>query len=178
MSSIAFVRPDMIYALFGGQSSTVSPCGQYSVRLFDGVTRTWQYVIVDDLLPFYDGKLAYLQSKNEVHNQQVWSALLEKAVAKLVGGYSEYEGKIGGECLSGTEFCFSARRRAHVCVLKVLWVTSIDISMLKGIWVLHLLMHVVYLQFEWTCWRCGHVGRRASLSHTRFLSTGDRHRKM
>ncbi len=93
MSSVAYVRPEMIYALFGGPSRKVSPCGQYSVRLFDSVTRSWQYVIVDDLLPFYDGKLAYLQSKNEVHNQQVWSALLEKAVAKLVGGYSEYESR-------------------------------------------------------------------------------------
>ncbi|KAK2913052.1 calpain-9 isoform X1 [Channa argus] len=44
----------------------------------------WEEVIVDDLLPTVDNKLIYLSSHD---TNEFWSSLLEKAYAKLKGGY-------------------------------------------------------------------------------------------
>lgn len=73
--------PDLIYQKF--ISKDPSPFGYYEVILFlDG---SWQKVAIDDYLPFIKGtnKLAFTQT----NDTEFWVNLLEKAWAKVNGGY-------------------------------------------------------------------------------------------
>ncbi|KAI1703875.1 calpain family cysteine protease domain-containing protein [Ditylenchus destructor] len=82
----SYVIPDAVEQEWGDPSKY---CGIFQFRFWR--FGKWIEVIIDDLLPTKDGKLLFAKSKTP---NEFWSALLEKAFAKL---YGCYENLVGGQ---------------------------------------------------------------------------------
>lgn len=74
-------RPGLIKRLF--KTKDVEKDGLYSVWLC--INGEWQEILLDDYFPCYDNKPAFSNSVGE----ELWVLLLEKAYAKVFGGYDK-----------------------------------------------------------------------------------------
>lgn len=88
LSAIACMTefPGAIPMLF--RSHKANPRGKYFVDLYDVQRRRWTKVTVDDRVPHRSGEPLF----SKPHGDEAWVLLLEKAFAKLCGGYARIEG--------------------------------------------------------------------------------------
>eukprot|EP01063_Lacrimia_lanifica_P007634 TRINITY_DN14908_c0_g1_i1.p1 TRINITY_DN14908_c0_g1~~TRINITY_DN14908_c0_g1_i1.p1 ORF type:complete len:449 (+),score=105.36 TRINITY_DN14908_c0_g1_i1:61-1407(+) len=90
MSAIASLAeyPDMIRKLF--ITKRYSAYGKYDIWLYEGFARKWTVVTVDNWVPCRAGTFSPIYA--QPHKNEMWAALLEKAVAKYCKGFKNIIG--------------------------------------------------------------------------------------
>eukprot|EP00039_Didymoeca_costata_P020435 m.341242 g.341242 ORF g.341242 m.341242 type:complete len:469 (+) comp19953_c0_seq1:304-1710(+) len=71
----------------------ISPNGKYVLRLFDGFKQQWTRVIVDEKIPAHidtaQSKEIYRPVLLQIPGNEIWPLVLEKGLAKILGGYDK-----------------------------------------------------------------------------------------
>ena len=85
--SAAAEFPKVVKSLIKQQALSLD--GRYDVRLFHPTKEAWMHIVVDDAFPVKSGSLRYAGIGPD---GEVWPCVVEKALAKLFGGYRALEG--------------------------------------------------------------------------------------
>jgi hypothetical protein len=88
LSAIATLaeKKGMIERIF--VEKTHSVWSRYTLKMYIAKTKSFRRVIIDDFIPTKDGEPIFTKP----NGNEMWVLLLEKAFAKLVGGYGKLEG--------------------------------------------------------------------------------------
>ena len=94
--------PEELEALFFGHGAEAAPDGRYTVLLYDYRTRSAMPIVIDELVPcrrlqpgYYVPGYEHLRGGVPCFakpNGEIWPLLLEKAMAKMLGGYGSLKG--------------------------------------------------------------------------------------
>uniref|UniRef100_A0A671RP42 Calpain 12 n=1 Tax=Sinocyclocheilus anshuiensis TaxID=1608454 RepID=A0A671RP42_9TELE len=134
----------------------VVPSGQSLSESYAGIFRFrfWQYgewveVVVDDRLPVREGRLLFSYSRT---TNKFWSALVEKAYAKLIGSYGSLKGGIISEGME--DFTGGIAYSLHVSSRppRMLW-RAITASLARS----SLLSCFIQCEGDWHCDIKGHA---------------------
>eukprot|EP00928_Gymnodinium_smaydae_P082137 TRINITY_DN6553_c2_g6_i2.p1 TRINITY_DN6553_c2_g6~~TRINITY_DN6553_c2_g6_i2.p1 ORF type:complete len:479 (-),score=85.01 TRINITY_DN6553_c2_g6_i2:106-1461(-) len=75
-------------------STHIDPRGKYYVRLWNQIRNEkgtkWETITIDDKVPVYPGELRSKFTRTE--SPEIWPMIMEKAFAKMYGGYDKLEG--------------------------------------------------------------------------------------
>lgn len=92
------------------QTKEIPEDGKYEFKLFDWRSGEWKVITIDDYLPCMAGSLEEPETASTMYAKlpsgKMWAALLEKAIAKLMGGYHALDGgvpTIGFEMMTGCQ---------------------------------------------------------------------------
>eukprot|EP00435_Cladocopium_sp_Y103_P043076 s1208_g12.t1 len=80
------------------QTKEIPEDGKYEFKLFDFRSCKWKVITIDDYLPCPAGSLEEPERATTIYAKlpsgKMWAALLEKAIAKLMGGYNALDGGV------------------------------------------------------------------------------------
>ncbi|CAN0271221.1 unnamed protein product, partial [Hapterophycus canaliculatus] len=86
MATLAGTMPGAIKKLFvNSERSYRRESRRYRIRLFDITMNRWRTITVDDQIPTRHGNPIFAKP----NGKELWVVLLEKAVAKFCGSYSD-----------------------------------------------------------------------------------------
>ena len=113
--------PEEVEGLFTHQGPAASADGKYTLRLFDHRSASFVQIVVDERVPvkkpapgtYYPGwehLLAGLPIFAKPSNVEFWPLLVEKAMAKLFGGFAGLQG--GHECAAFRAFTGCMRQES------------------------------------------------------------------
>lgn len=108
LSALAILaeRPELVERLF--ITSTINPLGCYQVKICKN--GMWQNVTIDDLFPCYPmGPPVF----STAYSNEIWVLILEKAYAKVHGGYYQLRGGFVNEALLDLTGCPSTSYDLH-----------------------------------------------------------------
>ncbi|CAN0437039.1 unnamed protein product [Pylaiella littoralis] len=88
MATLAGTMPGAIKKLFANSERSFRQGLMYRVRLFDITQDRWRTITVDDNIPTRNGNPIFAKP----NGKELWVVLLEKAVAKFCGSYSNIAG--------------------------------------------------------------------------------------
>lgn len=109
LACIARQRPDIIRAVFC-QRSMLSNYGVVALRLWDEHTAAFRFVVVDDFVPTKNNVPCFASSKD---CNELWCALLEKALAKVNGAdYARIDAE-NRDCRCSTYSIFALLTGSH-----------------------------------------------------------------
>ena len=122
LSSAAEYKKNELKNIFLSQE--ISFYGFYFLKFFNWKTKEEIYILIDDYIPINSkGDFKYAQRTNYKGGDEncVWVALIEKAFAKLLGGYKYLDGNLCSPETSSTVFSrlFNSNPVVFSCIYKI-----------------------------------------------------------
>lgn len=108
-------RPHLLQNCF--KTRSFNPRGKYTLRLYDAKAKAWKNITIDDYIPVNANNVPLYTGAT---SNEMWPLLIEKAFAKMRGGYKALEGGLPLDAMqtitgfSGERFSIDANEDSKV----------------------------------------------------------------